>query len=284
MNSVPCSSQTIYALLLLFSVVAPARADLTLSIHPFRPASKLIDMFSPLAQYLSAQIGEPVEIKIALNYEAHLQGIGTDAVDIAYIGPAPYVTMTERYGPKPLLARQVIHGSPVFHGKIFVRNDSPIKVMKDLVGRRFVFGDPHSTMSYLVPRYLLWQAGVPVEKLGSVKHVSDHVNATLGVLAGEFDAGAVKEDVYFEYEARGLRALATSPGISDHLFVARSTLPPATIEKLREAMLTILENPDGAAIVGAITPGVTNLIQVDDKNYDNLRVILKKLKELGVDS
>jgi phosphonate transport system substrate-binding protein len=208
--------------------------------------------------------------------------IGRDELDLAYLGPAPYVEMTKKFGRKPLLARQVVHGSPLFHGKIFVRKDSPIQSLADMAGKRFVFGDPRSTMSSLVPQYMLWQAGVTVDKLAGYKHVKDHVNATLAVLAGEFDAGAVKEDVFFEHEARGLRAVATSPGISDHLFVARSNLPPEKVGLIREAMLTILEEPDGSAIVGAITPGVTNLIQVEDRHYDNLRAILDKLAELGV--
>jgi phosphonate transport system substrate-binding protein len=257
-------------------------ADMTLGVHPFRPATKLVESFTPLADYLSEKTGQKFEVRVSTDYATHLKLTGTDALDVAYLGPAPYVAVTKKYGKKPLLARQVIHGSPLFHGKIFVRAQSPIRSLGDLAGKRFVFGDPNSTMSSLLPQYMLWQAGVTADKLAGYKHVMDHVNATLAVLAGEFDAGAVKEDVFFEYEARGLRALATTPGISDHLFVARSNLPEEIVERIREAMLTILEEPDGAAIVGAITPGVTNLIQVEDRHYDNLRVILDKLDELGV--
>ncbi len=259
-----------------------AHADLVLAVHPFRPATALTDAFGPLTKYLSEKLGENVELRVSTDYASHQRLIGTDVVDIAYLGPAPFVIMTKTYGKKPLLARQVIHGEPLFHGKIFVRKDSAIQKLEDLKGKKFVFGDPGSTMGHLVPRYMLWQAGITVDKLAEVKHVKDHVNATLSVLAGQFDAGAVKEDVFFEYESQGLRAIATTPGISDHVFVASAKLPIEKVEQIREALLTILEDPDGPAIVGAITPGVTNLIQADEKNYENLREILTKLEELGV--
>lgn len=271
------------AAVLLVALAPTVRAELTLGVHPFRPATELVESFTPLATYLGEKIGEHVRVKVSKDYETHVRLVGTNAVDLAYLGPAPYILVTENYGRKPLLARQSIRDSPTFHGKIFVRRESPIQSLKELVGKKMVFGDSRSTMGHLVPRYMLWQAGITIDQLGGFKHVNNHVNVTLAVLTGEFDAGAVKEDIYFENEARGLRAIATSPEMSDHLFVARSDLSADMIEHIRKAMLTVLEDPNGASIVAAITPGVSNLIQVEDKHYDNLRQILKKLKELGVE-
>jgi phosphonate transport system substrate-binding protein len=258
-------------------------ADLILEVHPFKPPTQLVASFAPLAAYLSKQLGQPVSVRIAKDYQTHIEAIGKDEVDLAYLGPVAYVKLRETYGPKPLLARQVIGGSKVFHGKIFVRQDSPIRTLADLQDKRFAFTEPHSTMGHLVPRYQLWQAGIPVERLANYQFLGDHINVALGVLAGDYDAGAVKEDVFDLYKGRGLRAIATSPPISDHVFVASRKLPDAQLRTLRAALLQLHKDPKGAEILQSITPGVTALVPVQDSDYDTLRVVLKKLKEIGVD-
>lgn len=267
---------------LLPTLAFPAQAELKLGIHPFKPPTRLIESFSPLADYLSEKMGEPVTIQIAKDYESHIDAIGQGDLDIAYLGPVSYVKLHDRYGSFPLLARQAIRGNPVFHGKIFVRKESDIKTLADLKGKSFAFGEPHSTMSHLVPRYMLWQAGITVDQLASYKFVGDHVNVALGVLAGDFDAGAVKEDVYFNNENRGLRAIATSQPFSDHLFAAKKKMPADKLAKLRQALIELHKDPRGNTILQSMTKGVSVLLPVKDGDYDNLRSVLRKMQEIGV--
>lgn len=260
----------------------PAQAEITFGVHPFKPASKLIEAFSPLSDYLSEKMGEKVNLQISTDYQAHIDAIGKGDLDIAYLGPVSYVSLRDSYGAMPLLARQAIKGKPVFHGKIFVRKDSPIQNLADLKGKQFAFGENHSTMSHLVPRYMLYQAGITVDKLGGYKFVGDHVNVALGVLAGDFDAGAAKEDVYFNHESRGLRAIATSQPLPDHVFVASKKLPAHKVLKLREIMLRLDKDPRSPSILQSITKGVTALVPVQDRDYDSLRDVLKKMQGMGV--
>lgn len=266
----------------LLCCTVPAHAELILGVHPFKPPTRLVAAFTPLAGYLGEKLGQPVTLRIAKDYAAHVDAVGRNEVDIAYLGPVPYLKLRERYGVQVLLARQQIGASPVFHGKIFVRQDSPVRTLAELRGKRFAFGEPNSTMSHQVPRYMLWQAGVGVEQLAGHKFVGDHVNVALAVLAGDFDAGAAKEDVFFQFQGRGLRAIATSEPFSDHLFVASRTLAQEQVLALREALLQLERDPRGAAILQAMTPGVTALVPVHDSDYDSLRSVTKKLHELGV--
>jgi len=278
----PRNYVTWIALPLMLSMAFPAQAELKLGIHPFKPPSRLIESFTPLAEYLSEKMGEPVTLEISRDYQTHVDRIGKGEIDMAYMGPVLYVKASSTYGSMPLLARQAIKGNPVFHGKIFVRKDSNIRKLSDLMGKRFAFGEEHSTMSHLVPRYMLWQSGIPVEKLGESKFVGDHVNVALGILAGDYDAGAVKEDVYFEYAGRGLREIATSQPLSDHVFVASKKMPAAKVRKLQEILLRIDKDPRGASILGSMTKGVTALVPAKDSDYDSLRSVLRKMQDIGV--
>lgn len=275
---------TIAALLLIVAPTLPVSAQdqLLLGIHPYKTSDKLIAAYSPLAQYLTRKIGIPVVLKISPDYQYHIDAVGRDQLDIAYLGPSSYVKLYDRYGEKPLLARQAVHGKPTFQGKLIVRANSPITALAQLKDKRFAFGDPNSTMSHLVPRYMLQSAGVTDKNLKSFRFLGSHDNVALAVLAGDFDAGAVKEAVYYKYETRGLRALATTPALSEHLFVTSNELDPELIRRLRDAMLTLHQDPEGKQILTSIKKGVTAMVPVKNSDYDNLREILRSLRKTGV--
>lgn len=269
---------------LLFGVVpaalaaAPESEPAILAVHPYLPATEVVARFTPLADYLARELGRPVRVRVGRDYEEHIEAIGKDRVDIAFMGPAPYVKLVERYGKKPTLARIEVNGQPYLRGVIVVRADSPVQGLSGLKGRRVAFGDPDSTMSHLVPQYMLEKAGVPLRTLSHHRFLGAHKNVALAVLAGDFDAGAVKEEIYREYAPQGLRALATSPPVADHLFVARSDLPAAEVERLRAALLRLKDAPGGAAIMDSIHKGMTAMVGASDTDYDSLRTILRSIE------
>ncbi len=279
-------SNFFWCVLLLFmslysTGVTNAEESLTLGVHPYLPATELVKRFAPLANYLSKKIGQPVTVRVAGNYQEHIDRIGKNKVDIAYMGPASYVKMVDVYGKKPLLARLEINGNPSFQGVIIVRKESTLHTLTDLTGKRFAFGDPDSTMSHLVPRFMLWKAGVDVDKLASYKFLKNHYNVALGVLVGDYDAGAVKEEVFYKYEKRGLKMLAMTPEISEHVFVASNTLPSQKVHALREALYHLKDDKEGKVIMFSIKNSMTGMVPANDEDYDNLRIILQTPEKAG---
>jgi len=246
------------------------------------PKDELLTRFKPLADYIAHSIGRPVEVRVGRDYEEHINSIGTDDVDIAYMGPVPYVKLVASYGKKPLLARQIIDGQPYLKGEIIVRQDSTLQSLSSLKGKRFLFTDPSSTMGSLLPQYMLLKAGVPLTKLSSYKFLEGHDNVALGVLAGDYDAGAVKEETFQKYAPRGLRSLAHLPMVYDHLFVTSAKLPEDLIETLRNLFLKLNNSPEGKAIMTSIHPKMTGLVIPKDSEFDNLRIMLgaKGLKKI----
>ena len=274
------------ALLVLFvfcsAVKTHGQETLTLGVHPYLPATELVQRFAPLVDYLSQQTKQAVRLRISKSYQEHIDETGKDRLDIVFIGPASYVRMVSMYGKKPILARLEVEGKPFFRGAIVIRENSPLRSLAELRGKRFAFGDPLSTMSHLVPRYTLWKAGVGTQDLAGFEYLDSHHNVALGVLIGDFDAGAVKEEVVARYQGRGLRVLATTLLISEHLFVSRGTLPDTTVQSLREALYKLNTDPQGRAIIHAIKATATGMVAASDTDYDDLRGIFKTLQELGV--
>ncbi len=260
--------------------LAHADESLILAIHPYLPSDELKKKFTPIANYLSSQIGIPIKIRIGSNYDQHIQYIGLNKVDIAYMGPASYVRMVNKFNNKPILARLEVKGNPWFQGNIITRKDSGIKTLSDLKGKRIAYGDPNSTMSYIVPHYMLHKAGVFTDPSSKHQFLYGHSNVALGVLSGDFDGGAVKPAVFKKYEAEGLRTIKKTPKISEHLFVVRNDLPDQQIKKLRNAMLNMKNSDEGMAALRAIKQSITGLVKASNSDYENLNKIILEVEKL----
>lgn len=271
---------SITLLISVFNKLANANEDLILAVHPYLAETELQKKFAPLANYLSQKMGKTIQVKVGGNYEEHIQYIGLNKVDIAYMGPASYVQMVTDFGEKPILARLEINGHSWFQGDIVTRENSEIKTLKDLKGSHIAFGDPKSTMSYIVPHHMMHHAGVFDGVKTSHQFLYSHDNVALGVLSGDFDAGAVKPAVFRKFKSAGLRIIAKTPKISEHLFVVRADLPPKQVERLRNIMLTMSESEQGMEALHAIKKNITALVEAKSSDYDNLRKIIVESRGL----
>ena len=271
----------IFLLILAINHPSFAQEPLLLGVHPFLPYEKIKEKFTPLAEYLSDELDCPVVVRVGGSYQDHIKTVGHDQLDIAYIGPAEYVAMVKKYGPKPLIVCQVTDGSPFFRGIIIVRDDHPAKSLADLGKGEFAFVDPHSTMGHLIPRVILQQENPLLIANQRYRFLKTHDNVALGVLAGDFEAGAVKEAVFKRFKPSGLKMLAATPAIAEHLFVARSTLADSTINQLRAAMLKLNKNQTKQNVLKSVKASITGFSLVRDDAYNSLRQILEYMPEKG---
>jgi phosphonate transport system substrate-binding protein len=255
--------------------------DLIMAVHPYLPAGEVYSRFHLLADFLSEKLGRNVVLEISSDYEDHIERVGLGDADIAYMGPAAYVEMTERYGRKPLAAMLEVRGRTSLRGVIFVNEDSRIRHLPELAGKRFAFGDPHSTMSHIVPRYMLLMEGVPAEALAGYDFLTNHENVALGVLYGDYDAGAVKQEVFEEFRIQGLEAIAWTPPVAEHVIVLNDQLTSELRNRIREALLSVTRSKEGPSIMFAIKSSATGFAPASDHDFNNLRQIMRVLDAAG---
>lgn len=129
-------------------------------------------------------------------------------------------------------------------------------------------------MSHQVPYAMMLRAGVGTKELAAHAFLGSHRNVALAVLAGAFDAGAVKEEIYHEFTKKGLRVLAKSPPVSEHLFVASRRLAADDADRLRIALQAAGADPAGRAALTAIKSTIDALLPVTDADYDPLRQMI----------
>lgn len=251
--------------------------EIVLAVHPYASPVELARQFAPLLEYLSERVGMPVTLHISKNYETHIDQVGDNNVDIALMGPASYVAMSERFGKKRLLSRFKVDGSSSFQGYIIVRKDNPATSLQDLQGKSFASSSRNSTMSYVVPRYMFIQAGVPFPE-EQLRIVRSHSNVCLNVLAGDVNAGGVREKAYLKYKDRDLKVIAQSSWVTEHPFVATDRLGAEAYALIKEALLDI-KGEDVKRLLGPIKSTLTGLAPVEDRDYDQLRTMVSVVRK-----
>lgn len=254
---------------LLAAPGAHAKDTLVMGVHPYRPTVELHKAFKPIADYVAKKVGRPVELQFGRSYEDTAEKVASGQFDFSFMGPNTYA----KFGP-PLHLRPLVQienaGKPSFDGVVVVKKDSPIRSIADLKGKTFAFGDRNSTLTHVVPLYMLIEKGVHLRDLKAFKFVpGSHDNLALNVTAGTFDATGMMPDIAAKYP--DLRVIATSPTLPEHVFAASPSLDAATFAKIQEALLTM-----DASLRKGIKPSVTGMRKVNDKDFDVLRTILAK--------
>lgn len=270
MQKRPLIFLAILSVFMVISTQAMAAEQYTFGVHPFKSPLKLKKMFSPLATYLSQELGTDVQFRSAKNYDAAMQALVEGKVDFSYMGPAPYAILDEQYPGKIRIAAAVLNkGKPTFNGVIVAKEDSDINSLADLKGKKFAFGDRESTLSCYMPAYMLMEAGV----FDSVTHsfLGSHDNVAMGVMKGIFAAGGLKPDVANKYVGKGLKIIATSEPVYEHLVIIGPNVDNATAEKVRQALLKVQDPTVYTSIKGSLTGFTT----VSPSDYDNLKAVIK---------
>jgi phosphonate transport system substrate-binding protein len=260
------------AFLLFFLVPAQARSKpLVFGVHPYLHPSVLIERFEPLIKYLQNGLGQPIRIRVGTSYEDHIQAFSRGEIDFGFFGPAAFIKLTYLDMPYRPLGRLSFSGKDTFQGAIVVRQDSPLQSLHELAGKNFAFGDPNSTLSSLVPRRMLQDAGVDLRNLAGFSNLTNHHNVALAVLLGKYDAGSVKSEVLREYQPRGLRVLQWTPEIPTHLFVAGPGLSPQKTERLMQLLQSLHNTDQARTLLSRIKQGTTQIIPAHTSEYLPLR-------------
>lgn len=257
-------------LALLLTGNCRAEQNYVFGVHPFKNPAELSKMFKPLRDYLGGALGGEVSFRSAKDYEAAKQALLNGEIDISYMGPSLFAMVNKEHPGKIRIAAAVLsNGSPTFKGVIVARQDSPITSLQDLQGKNFAFGDRESTLSCYMPAHMLMQAGI----FDGMKYqfVGSHDNVALGVLNKAFDAGGMQPSVANNYLDKGLKIIAESDPVYEHVIVTGPKVDDATFEKIQQALLNVKD----PAVYTSIGKGLTGFAVVQPSDYDALYTIMK---------
>ena len=249
----------------------PAPVKVTFGTYAFRKPTEVWKQFQPvtveLSRLLSAELGESVTVDLAVvkTYEECLDQLVTGKIDVVRLGPSSYVLAKERNPRIQILAAENEDSRKV--GLIVVRDDSPIRTLADLAGKRFAFGDDQSTIGRFLSQAELVQAGVLGRDLAHWQYLERHDIVFKAVEIGDYDAGALHADTFNELSEKAatkLRVLHAFDNVPKP-WIARAELDPRISAALRKSLLAM---KDPAVLKSLKVPG---FVPSADKDFDVVR-------------
>lgn len=249
---------------------APATPVINVGSFPMDVPAAMAVRLAPLIQYLGNATGYRFVYHPSLDLRSTMNDLGKGVTQLAYVTPVAYIEGHAKYRVAPL-AKPLSNGKATFRLVIVTREDSLIKSMQDLHGKRFAFGDQDS----LLQRTVLQAGGIAISDFRQYAFLKHFDNVAKAVLNGDFDAGIMKEAAAEQFKPQGLRVIHVSEHLQPYLFAANDGLPAEVKERIRKALLALKpDNPVHAAVLNTLEPGYTGFVPATDDDYNVTRKLI----------
>jgi len=237
--------------------------------------------YGPFKEAFEKTTGLHIDFFPVSGRTAAVEAMAADQVDFVLTGPAEYVVFNARLKAQPV----VVWTRPNYRSSLVVLEESPVKSLSDLKGRKISFGEIGSTSQHLGPATLLADAGLGYNKDYEAVFLKLNVAAE-ALLRGDIGAIGMNqthlERVRKAFPDKKFRSLGEGIILPDDLILASSSVKPETFNKFRGAFL---EHAD--AIMKAVVATKENrkfeggkfLANVSDQDYD---VVRKMYVNVGV--
>lgn len=251
-------ARRICALLILFLAGLPG--TVLADSHPIRFGLTPVFLDDQLAflsewkAYLGKRLGRDVVFVQRGNYREITDLLRAGKLDLAWVCGYPLVQNRDQM---KLLAVPRFNGKPLYRSYLIVSaTDTVTRSVLDLRDRVFAYSDPDSNSGYLYPQFALLQFK---ENSGSffarTFFTWGHRKVIEAVASGLAQGGAVDGYVWETLnlthpELTGrTRIVDKSPEFGFPPVVARTDLPPSDFLALREVLLTMGQDVEGAALL-----------------------------------
>ena len=237
--------------------------ELTIGISSSENETDAIARNQPYADYLSRELGVPVNIVRGTDYAAVIEAMRSGHVQVASVGPAAYALARKIMGEDiaPVAVTLDNEGNLGYHSILAVRADSDYQSIEDVKGASFAFADPNSTSGYAVPSYYLSTVlGTTADEyFGEVAFSGGHQQSVMALVNGTFDVVAThwrNEEAgnIQTMENNGLiekgttRIIWTSPVIPNTPVMMLTTLPQELQDEFKTVLMAFPEkDPEGFA-------------------------------------
>lgn len=256
------------------------RRPLIMGIFPRRNVKHTYSAFMPMARHLETVLERPVDLVAVRQFSDFWRDVRHRRFDLVHFNQYHYLVSQKRYGYSVILKNQEF-GEDEFASALFVRNDSNISRLEDLKHKTILFGGGKRAMlSYIVPTWLLRQAGLGEEDYVE-KIALNPPNALISTYHGQADAAGAGEVVtQFELvkkniEVELMRPLVRSEKISHLPWAVRDNMDDDTRQLIQSSLVNLEENETGRSILKSAH--LTSMTIADDSDYQVSNRIITEL-------
>ncbi len=237
--------------------------------------------YSKLLEYLSEKLNRKIVFIQQKTYEDTQVAFLNSEIDMGILNAFSYITISGSNKIIPIAAR-VKRNSRTYQTYIIVRKNSSIKNYRDLIGKRFAFGDPFSTSSNLMPKILLLQHGIiPERDFKKIYTIKKQDSIIFAILNKTVDAGAIASFIFNEYNSRvtkKLNIMDKSMKFPLGPFIARIALGKELIKKITMILLEMDKNPKGLEALHRAE--LDRFEIVSDNDYNSVRNMWKQYLQI----
>lgn len=262
-----------------------SNTPLMISAIPDQDPEKLQRLYGTVADYLSKELGVPVQYKPVVDYPASITGFKVGDLDLVWYGGLTGVQARLQVpGAQAIVQRDI---DEVFHSVFIANTASGINTLADLKGHTFTFGSESSTSGRLMPQYFLGKEGIKLTDFKGQAGFSGSHDKTLNlVTAGTFDAGVLNEQVWKTRQKEGkvdlakVKEINVSPAFHDyHWIVNTATIArygDGFADKVKAAFLKLDPAvPDHKAILDLF--GAGKFIATENANYAQIEEVGREI-------
>ncbi len=277
---------------------APATLNpetLQVQLIPSRDAAYLDAQRLPMQQLLSAQLGMPVVVTVATDYNALIEGMASEQIHVGLLATTAYVLAADEGHAEAILASlrydvddfgRQLRDQPLVAGykaQLVAGVNSGIRSVADLRGKRIAIASFTSTSGFVWPANLLADNGLNPETDVTWVNVGGHDNAILAVYNDEVDAAFTFKDArsLFNQEAFHADLMEKVVLVTDTTDIPNDTisviprLDPALKTRIAQAFINMTKDPAGLEIMQRIY-NHEGYREVTDAEYDMVRTYLER--------
>jgi phosphonate transport system substrate-binding protein len=253
---------------------------------PDQNTTELQEKFRPLSEYLSKQLGVPVEYVPLRDYQAAVEAFKNGDVQLAWFGGLTGVQARHAVPGAHAIAQG--DSDPTYYS-YFIANKSTGLTLSDHLPKnigkfKFTFGSESSTSGRLMPEYFLRQltGRAPRDLFASAPGFSGSHDKTAELVeSGQYEVGVLNYKVYDRRVKEGktnpetCRVIWKTPTYPDYNWTAHpeleTTFGRGFTERLRKALLGITDPKLLAALPR------DRLIAARDEDYERIREVATQL-------
>ena len=263
-----------------FTLYEEDRSVLKFGIVPVESPVEMYRRYTPLAGYLCARLGRPVELRVAPNFETALKELGEGVTSFCSMTTSVFIEAQERFGARTLVT-VLRNGTPCHRAVVVARENGPVRSLADLKGGSCCFVDPKAATGYVLPRAMLQEAGVELADLAYYNFTGAHDEVARAVLRGEFDAGGMMESTAAQYRHQGLRVLQASEEVPQWN-ICCAGMDLSLQGALQQALLDLDQaTPEGRRVLESIETGCSGFVRSSSEDHDGLRELMHRFGLLG---
>jgi len=251
-----------------------------LAIHALHNPVKMIEVYTPLIEYLNENIREAkFVLETSKDYSDFEKKYESRLPEILL--PNPWQTIQAMEVGYVVIA---MAGEPKdFKGIFLVRKDSYIKNPIDLKGKKISYPSATALAACIMPQYFLYKNGVDVNKDITNLYVGSQESAIMNVYLKISDAGATWPQPWRAFqkehpvEASQLRLIWETETLINNSIMVRDNLPDVIKTKIQHSLINLVKTEQGKLILQKME--IARFLFAENKDYDTIRTYISEFEK-----